>query len=109
MHGGCSTGPKTAAGLRRSQKARWKTGKYSRNSKKAYKDAMFVGELYRRRGMWLSYLGILKEGDKFTGTKRRKKSRTTRLEGTISALLEAGVRGAGLAEMRRIGLKYPND
>ena len=36
MHGGRSTGPKTSAGLRRSRKARWKTGKYSAKSKRAY-------------------------------------------------------------------------
>ncbi len=33
MHGGRSTGPKTSAGLKRSRKARWKTGKYSSECK----------------------------------------------------------------------------
>jgi hypothetical protein len=40
MHGGRSTGPKTSAGLRRSRKARWKTGKYTAKSKSAYKQAI---------------------------------------------------------------------
>ena len=29
MHGGLSTGPRTAAGLARSKQARWKHGRYS--------------------------------------------------------------------------------
>ena len=35
MHGGASTGPRTAEGLERSRKARWKTGKYSVEAKEA--------------------------------------------------------------------------
>jgi hypothetical protein len=33
MHGGLSTGPKTAAGLERSRRARWKHGAYSRETR----------------------------------------------------------------------------
>ncbi|PYV66235.1 MAG: hypothetical protein DMG96_42960 [Acidobacteria bacterium] len=33
MHGGSSTGPKTVAGLQRSQRANWKHGRYSAEAK----------------------------------------------------------------------------
>jgi hypothetical protein len=33
MHGGKSTGPRTAAGLERSRRARWKHGAYSRETR----------------------------------------------------------------------------
>src|SRR5260370_41246710 len=33
MHGGMSTGPRTAEGLERSRKANWKTGEYSAEEK----------------------------------------------------------------------------
>jgi hypothetical protein len=35
MHGGRSTGPKTPEGLKRSRRARWKTGRYSAEYKRA--------------------------------------------------------------------------
>jgi hypothetical protein len=36
MHGGKSTGPKTAAGLERSKRARWKHGSYSAEARQDY-------------------------------------------------------------------------
>ena len=34
MHGGCSTGPRTAEGLARSKRARWKHGRYSQERRR---------------------------------------------------------------------------
>jgi hypothetical protein len=35
LHGGLSTGPRTAEGLERSRRARWKHGRYSREAREA--------------------------------------------------------------------------
>ena len=146
MHGGRSTGPRTSAGLRRSRKARWKTGAYSSKSKKAHREAMAslryihrFCEMFNRydsmmeyleeienqinagrseglmanciaaRGMWLRHLVVMKEGEILNGSRRRKKSKSLRLEETVTLLLEAGARGEGLDELRKIGLTYPKD
>jgi hypothetical protein len=39
MHGGKSTGPRTGAGLERSQRARWKHGAYSREARASLANA----------------------------------------------------------------------
>ena len=49
IHGGVSTGPRTAEGLARSKKARWKHGKYSAL-------ALKIKEAQRRIGQQLRYL-----------------------------------------------------
>lgn len=45
MHGGLSTGPRTAAGLERSRRANWKHGAYSRETREAQQ----LARLNRRR------------------------------------------------------------
>ena len=47
MHGGLSTGPRTAAGLERSRRARWKHGAYSRETR-----ALLAESRRRRRELW---------------------------------------------------------
>ena len=39
MHGGASTGPRTAEGLERSRRARWLHGRYSREAREAAREA----------------------------------------------------------------------
>ena len=39
MHGGMSTGPRTAEGLERSRRARWRHGYYSAQAKAARREA----------------------------------------------------------------------
>ena len=41
MHGGASTGPKTAAGLERSRRANWKHGRFSREALEARRVANY--------------------------------------------------------------------
>jgi hypothetical protein len=41
MHGGLSTGPRTAEGLKRSQRANWKHGYFSREAREARRVARF--------------------------------------------------------------------
>jgi hypothetical protein len=45
MHGGASTGPRTQAGLERSQRARWKHGLYSAAGKR---EGLFIRQLLRK-------------------------------------------------------------
>lgn len=44
MHGGCSTGPRTAEGLSRSKQAHWKHGRFTG---KARREAAYIRELLR--------------------------------------------------------------
>ncbi len=48
LHGGKSTGPKTAAGLERSRRARWKHGGYSREARESRVVARRERESFRR-------------------------------------------------------------
>jgi hypothetical protein len=61
MHGGMSTGPKTAEGLARSRRANWKHGRYSAEEKAERREVRhafwilrFTGVLQRPRG-WKPY------------------------------------------------------
>ena len=49
LHGGLSTGPKTTAGLKRSRRARWKHGAFSREARQLRADA-------RQRRRWFKEL-----------------------------------------------------
>src|SRR5262245_9673548 len=46
MHGGKSTGPRTPEGLKRSRRARWKHGRYSREAKQAAREARWNNPSY---------------------------------------------------------------
>jgi hypothetical protein len=48
MHGGPSTGPRTAEGLERSRKSGWKHGYYSAESKRARREARQQYRLLRQ-------------------------------------------------------------
>ena len=48
VHGGKSTGPRTAEGLARSKRARWKHGRYSREAKRERAEARAALLLVRR-------------------------------------------------------------
>jgi glucans biosynthesis protein len=50
LHGGKSAGPRTAAGLERSRRARWKHGAYSREARET---------LAESRGLWRNLLATL--------------------------------------------------
>jgi hypothetical protein len=52
MHGGKSTGPRTAVGLERSRRARWKHGAYSRET---------LAVLAESRRRWRELLALLEE------------------------------------------------
>jgi hypothetical protein len=55
MHGGASTGPRTAEGLERSRKANWKTGEYSAQEK--------VDRRVESAALWvLRITGVFKRG-----------------------------------------------
>lgn len=45
LHGGCSTGPRTAEGLLRSQRSRLKSGDYSRRAKRTHEKLRLLAEL----------------------------------------------------------------
>ena len=53
MHGGASTGPRTAEGLARSQRARWKHGRYSAEARA---EQMLVRKLLKESRELLSQL-----------------------------------------------------
>ena len=48
MHGGLSTGPRTAEGLARSRRANWKHGHYSADAKAARREARETVRLLRK-------------------------------------------------------------
>src|SRR3954453_3977922 len=48
MHGGRSTGPRTAEGLERSRRSRWKHGHYSAEAKRVRRDARQQYRLLRQ-------------------------------------------------------------
>ena len=45
---GASTGPRTAKGLKRSRRARWKHGRYSAEARAARKEVRLLKQLLRR-------------------------------------------------------------
>jgi hypothetical protein len=47
MHGGPSTGPRTAEGLERSRRSRWKHGHYSAEAKQVRREARHQLQLLR--------------------------------------------------------------
>ncbi len=53
MHGGLSTGPRTAEGLKRSQRANWKHGVYSRETRAVVANS---------RRMWRQLCALLDAG-----------------------------------------------
>ena len=53
LHGGKSTGPKTAAGLERSRRARWRHGVYSRETREL---------LAENRRRWRELMALLGDG-----------------------------------------------
>ena len=48
MHGGLSTGPRTAEGLARSQRARWKHGRFSAEARRARAEERRAHDAFRR-------------------------------------------------------------
>lgn len=94
LHGGLSTGPRTAAGLARSRRARWKHGRYSQQTRleRAAAVERSMAELWAEYAPWAHAAGFLIEPIRrrgFHGVRLRRPYGWRTLKRRASAALKA--------------------